>query len=235
MPDEPILDPELVARLDSASRRTDLAYAAIRDAIARGRIRPGDWLRQETLADELRVSQVTVRAALSRIVADGLAVHVPYRGVRAVLLPIEELEDVYELRAVLEGFAFRLAADRLSAAELAQMRKLLPATVVDAAPDSVDGAWTANWDFHMIAIRASGRRHLARILEQLMHLTNPYVLLSVGSDEARLAAAAWELEAHSAIVDALAARDGKLAETLIAEHLLGALDTLRQSFASDAR
>ena len=121
----PLLSTEAAtrAREASKSRRSDLAYQAIREAIAFGHIKPGEWLRQEALADELNVSQVTVREALSRLVAEGLAVHIPYKGVKAVLLPPAELRDVYELRALLEGFAVELAAERISPEEL---RKFLP-------------------------------------------------------------------------------------------------------------
>ena len=184
-------------------------------------------MRQEALADELNVSQVTVREALNRLVAEGLAVHVPYRGVKAILLPAEELDDVYELRALLEGLALKLAAARISKEDLARMRGLLPETVVGAEPDTVDRAWKSNWEFHMIAIRASGRRHLERFLRQLMDLTNPYAPLSERSAQERMTIAIGELEAHMRIVEALEARDGDLAENLIAEHLQTALRTLR--------
>jgi DNA-binding GntR family transcriptional regulator len=227
-----LLDPKMVGQLEEMPTRTDLAYAAIRDAIARGRIKPGDWMRQEALADELNVSQVTVREALHRLIAEGLALHVPNRGVKAVLLPVEELEDVYDLRTLLEGFALKLAATRMSEEDLAAMRALLPETVVGAEPDSVDRAWEANWEFHMIAIRASNRRHLERFLSQLMHLTNPYAPLSERSEQERLSIAIDELKAHTAIVEALEARDGDLAQALIAEHLQNALRTLKACLES---
>lgn len=222
-----LLDPDIVDQLQVMPCRADLAYTAIRDAIGRGRIRPGDWLRQGTLAEELNVSQVTVREALSRLVAEGLAVHVPYRGVQVVLLPVEELEDVYDLRALLEGFALKLAAKRISDEDLARMRALLPETVVGAEPGTIDRAWKSNWEFHMIAIRASGRRHLERFLEQLMRLTNPYAPLRERTEQERMEVATGELEAHTRIVEALEAHDGELAQTLITDHLQTALSTLK--------
>lgn len=224
-----LLDPDIVGQTQAVPSRTELAYVAIRDAIGRGRIKPGDWLRQEALAEELHMSQVTIREALRRLVAEGLAVHVPNRGVRAVLLPVEELEDVYELRALLEGYALKLAATRISEEDLARMRELLPKTVVDANPDSVERAWKANWEFHVIAIRASGRRHLGRFLRQLMHLTNPYAPLSEATEQERLEGAVDELEAHTRILEALEARDGDLAQASIVDHVQNALRTLKAS------
>ena len=230
-----LLDPEIVDQLKETPTRSELAYTAIRDAIGQGRIKPGDWMRQEALADELNMSQVTIREALQRLVAEGLAVHVPNRGVRAILLPVEELEDVYELRALLEGYALKLAASRISEEGLARMRDLLPETVVDARPDSVTDAWKANWEFHMIAIRASGRRHLVRFLRQLMHLTNPYAPLSERTEQERMEGAIDELEAHTRILEALEAGDGDLAQASIIDHLQSALATLRTALVNDER
>jgi len=144
-----------------------------------------------------------------------------------VLLPVEELEDVYDLRALLEGFALKLAAKRISDEDLARMRALLPETVVGAEPGTIDRAWKSNWEFHMIAIRASGRRHLERFLEQLMRLTNPYAPLRERTEQERMEVATGELEAHTRIVEALEAHDGELAQTLITDHLQTALSTLK--------
>jgi DNA-binding GntR family transcriptional regulator len=228
-----LLDPKLVEQIEEIPRRSDMAYLAIRDAIASGRIKPGEWLRQEALAEELNVSQVTVREALSKLVAEGLAVHVPYKGVKAVLLPIDELEDVYETRALLEGLALKLAADRLSDEQLARMRELLPMTVTDASASSALRAWEANREFHMIAVEASGRRHLARILGQMMDLTNPYAPLSEASERERLQSAIGELKDHTRIVEALEAKDGDLARNLIEEHLKKALETLKACLSGE--
>lgn len=62
----------------------------LRAAILEGRYKPGEWLRQERLAQELNVSQMPVREALKELAAEGLVEHVPYRGARVVAFSIEE-------------------------------------------------------------------------------------------------------------------------------------------------
>ena len=89
-------------------------YKTIRDAILSGKMDSGGWLKQQTLAHELQVSQATVREALQRLVLEGLAVHIPYKGVRLVQVSKDSLRDLYELRALLDGFASELAAIRIS-------------------------------------------------------------------------------------------------------------------------
>src|SRR5512145_1119552 len=77
----------------------------IRSAILTGQFKPGEWLRQEKLAQELNVSQMPVREALKELVADGLVEHVPYRGARVVEFVADDVMDLYEHRAFLEGRA----------------------------------------------------------------------------------------------------------------------------------
>ena len=154
-------------------RLSDAAFEALRKAILDRRLVPGEWLRQEALAKELGVSQITVREALNRLVNEGLCIRVPYKGVRVVAPTLEDLEDIYALRGLLEGLAAELAASRITPEELAQMRELIPATVVDADPKSVERARKANREFHAIAIHASGRRFLIQILRQVWDWIDP--------------------------------------------------------------
>jgi len=109
-----------------------IAYNSIRDGISAGQVKPGAWLRQDDLAQKLGVSQVTVREALNRLVSEGLAVHVPHKGVKAVTISIDDLGDIYDMRALLEGLAYELAASQITQQGLARMRELLPDTVVSA-------------------------------------------------------------------------------------------------------
>jgi DNA-binding GntR family transcriptional regulator len=175
----------------------------------------------------LGVSQSTVREALSRLVAEGMAVHVPYKGVKAVSLPLEELEDAYETRAVLQGLAMQHAASRISLEGLARMRELLPQTIMDRGPHSAEQAWEANNEFHWIAVRASGRRHLIRLLGQVWDLTNAYGLVSRRSDAELLDFAERELKDHTQILEALEAGDGQRARKLTEEHMHRTLHLLR--------
>lgn len=217
-----ILEPEVIAQVRRVTSLPDLAYEAIRQAVVTGRLKPGEQLRQQALAEELNVSQRTVREAFSRLIAEGLVAHSPYRGVRVATLPPDELVDVYETRALLQGLAVELAAGRLSEQDLARMRELLPLTAMESG--SAAEAWTTAREFHLIPIRASGRRHLARLLEQLLDLSNPYSVFHPGQLPE---AGTWqqaEYEGHRAILEALEARDGARARALVVGHLRQYLD-----------
>lgn len=216
-----LLSTEAVAqfREETKHSRSELAYGAIREAIATGHIKPGEWLRQEALAKALNVSHVPVREALVRLVAEGLAVHIPYKGVRAVVLSPSELRDVYEARALLEGFAIELAAKRITHADLVEMRTLLPKVVICESAHPAEKAWKASRRFHLIAVRASGRQHLTGLVEQVLDLTNPYGILTERVKQERLNNEIQELEAHARILENLEARKGSLARETVMHHM----------------
>ena len=218
-----MLDPDSVGQIRDISGRANMAYKIIRTAIASGRIAPGEWLRQEALAQELGVSQVTIREALSRLRAEGLVVHEPYKGVKALVLPRDEQQDILEIRAALEGLAMEVAAKQITDADLARMRELLPKTIVTEDPESAESAWEANRAFHWIAIRASGRSHLMRLLDQIWDFTNHYLLLSRLEPERRVEIAQDDLREHQQLLAALAARDGGGARKVIVDALGRAL------------
>jgi DNA-binding GntR family transcriptional regulator len=191
-------------------------FRTLRKTILEGEFEPGEWLRQENLADELEVSQATVRDALNQLVGEGLAVRIPYKGVRVATLSPAELEDIYAMRAVLEGLAAKSAAKTISSEQLHEMRAILPDTIVSNDPDSVPKAREANRRFHEIFIEASQRRFLIRTLRQVLDWIDPLMLYSrtvkteIGL-ETRLKWGERDRFQHTRLLEALEAGDGNSA------------------------
>lgn len=191
-------------------------FRTLRMAILEGEFEPGEWLRQENLADELEVSQATVRDALNQLVGEGLAVRIPYKGVRVATLSSAELEDIYAMRAVLEGLAAKSAARNISPEQLQEMRDILPDTIVSNDPESVPRARDVNRRFHEIFIEASQRRFLIRTLRQVLDWIDPLMLYSktvkteIGL-ETRLKWGERDRFQHTRLLEALEAGDGDLA------------------------
>jgi len=223
-----LLDESFAERIRDSRLLSEVSYEAIREAIGAGRLRPGDWLVPRMLGQELGVSEITVREALQRLSAAGLVEAEPHKGFRVVTLPLEELEDAYELRAVLEGMAMELAAGRLSDEQLARMRELLPSSSLSLAlPEHEDDPAT-NYEFHWIAIKACGRRHLIRILEQLFDLANPWTLSQQAGPELLEVWAKVDREGHEALLEALEARDGARARQCGVESVMANLPFIRK-------
>lgn len=222
--------------LDFELQKDSLAtsvYRALRQAILDEKLKPGEWLRQESLAKELGVSQTTIRDALNQLIGEGLAVRIPYKGVRVVALSPAELKDIYDIRAVLEGLAARNAAEFITEEELHEMRKILPDTIVTRNKNSVSKAREANRRFHEIFIQASQRPYLIRTLRQLWDWIDPLMLYSrtVNTEIGMDTRTKWgerDHYQHTRIVEALEAGNGELASQVVSEAVREAWDNLAE-------
>jgi DNA-binding GntR family transcriptional regulator len=214
MGEERLLSAELVEQVGDAPRRSDLAYAAIREAIIHHRIEPGAWLRLGALADEMRVSQTAVREALNRLAAEQLVTIEPYRGFQARTLTTDDLVDILEVASEVEGLAVQIAARRISEAELEEMRALLPQTF-QVGTDRL-AAFNANRRFYWIAISASGRKHAMRLIRQMMDYSQLRFLYAYMTEEERREEGNILERRNPAFLEALEARDGKQARRVVA-------------------
>lgn len=193
----------------------------IRQAILDGQIKPGEWLRQERLAQELGVSQMPIREALKELAAEGLVEHIPYRGVRVVEFTAEDVEDLYAQRCFLEARAARAAAARISEETLAQLRELVAQMRSHLADEDLPLYRELNRQFHQLIAQASGRQYLIRTLNQLW-ANFPNMLWANFPQTARSSnpeRTPQDVLQHEAIVEALARHDEEAAERLMREHI----------------
>jgi DNA-binding GntR family transcriptional regulator len=200
----------------------------MRAAILNGYYKPGEWLRQERLAQDLGVSQMPVREALKELAAEGLIEHVPYRGARVLVFSINDILDLYSHRAFLESRAAFTAAGIISTEELEVIKDLLLAVEKHGAPELLSKYRELNRQFHQHIYLASKREYLIRTLNQ-MWATFPTMLI------ANFAATAVQplpdrdsvdVEEHRNIVCALESRDALAAEQAMKKHILVTADHL---------
>lgn len=200
----------------------------MRAAILNGHYKPGEWLRQERLAQDLGVSQMPVREALKELAAEGVIEHVPYRGARVVAFSIEDILDLYSHRAYLESRAAFIAAELITAEELIAIKDLQAEVEKHGAPESVSKYRELNRKLHQHIYLASRREYLIRTLNQ-MWATFPTMLI------ANFAATAVrplperdpvDVAEHRAIISALESQDASAAEQAMKNHILITADHL---------
>lgn len=193
----------------------------LRGDILEGRIRPGEWLRQERLAQRHGVSQMPVREALKLLAAEGLVEHVPYRGVRVVEFSPEDIEDLYACRAFIESMACEHAAANISDGELEELEGLHRRMSTLSGSETVAEYRELNRRFHQLIFEASRRSYLVRNLAQLW-AAFPSMLWSNFAQTA-----AWtppervipDTEEHGTILAALRDRDGAAAAAAMRQHI----------------
>jgi len=194
----------------------------LRTAILEGKYKPGEWLRQEKLAQELNVSQMPVREALKELAAEGLIEHVPYRGVRVIEFSPDDISDLYEHRAFLEGRAAFAAAAQIEAEELAELEQLMDEMSKNSAPEMVNKYRELNRRFHQVIYTASRREYLIRTLNQ-MWAAFPTMLIAnfaATASQPLPEREAPDITEHTAVIEALKRRDAAAAEDHLREHIL---------------
>lgn len=200
----------------------------MRSAILNGHYKPGEWLRQERLAQDLGVSQMPVREALKELAAEGLIEHVPYRGARVIFFSLDDILDLYTHRAFLESRAAFIAAEIITPEELIVIKDLQAEVEKYGAPESVLKYRELNRKLHQHIYLASKREYLIRALNQ-MWATFPTMLIS------NFAATAVQplperdsvdVAEHRAIISALELHDAPAAEQAMKKHILVTADHL---------
>ncbi|RGP35405.1 GntR family transcriptional regulator [Pseudotabrizicola alkalilacus] len=192
------------------------AYRRLLEEIRCGALAPGARLRETELADRLHISRTPVREAIRQLEADGLVVHLPRQGAAIRSLDHAEVVELYEMRAVLEGTAARLAARAASDIELAELAAL---NAELAGAPAGPQAREINRQFHRTMLDAARNRFLLKsmsALQKTLLILGPTTLADPG--RANLAVAE-----HAAVLTALQARDGAGAEVAMRAHVEAAL------------
>lgn len=191
----------------------DEAYRHIHVAIRLGRYRAGERLVPETIATEIGTSRMPVREAFRRLATEGLVTIRPNRGVTVCGLNVDDMQEIFEMRAVLEGLAVRLAMPHITAAVIAQLEAMLEA--LDDR-DGVQPDWTsAHRAFHETLCALSGRPRLMRQIAGLHSLMEPHMRLWVLADRPTTSRAH-----HQGLIDALRSGDASRCEAAVREHIL---------------
>jgi DNA-binding GntR family transcriptional regulator len=182
----------------------------------------GARLVETRIAHELGVSQAPVREALRDLDLLGFVVSSPFRGAIVRQLSVEELVQLYPIRAVLEGLAARHAATRIDAATVTKLERLL-ATMRTAADrgDNRDQS-RANASFHATIVRAARNATLERQWSLLEPFSRTYISVSQPGLDLRALS-----DRHVPILEALRARDGEAAAKAMHRHLIEAAELLR--------
>jgi DNA-binding GntR family transcriptional regulator len=192
-------------------------YDHVRDLVLSGTLVPGEQINEIALAATLGVSRTPLREAIGQLVADGLVEDRPYRGKFVRLFSPKQIADLYEVRAVLESHAVRLATPLLTAEQVSHLRVILHET--EDALAAGDLAWYAAADrtFHETLASYSDNQTLIESLQRLA--SQIQIVRSVANHDPEVVQRT-ALE-RPAVVAALEARDAEGAAELMREHIMG--------------
>jgi DNA-binding GntR family transcriptional regulator len=186
------------------------AARELRDRILTGRLPAGARLDLDQVTREFGTSRTPVREALLELSFEGLVVVAPRSGITVVGITPEDAVDNFAVLATLSGKAAEWATERITDAQLTELRDLAGA-IVDA-----DDVVAANWRFHRAVNQAAGSPRLLTYLRQAVRVVPASYFELMPEQEVRSEAE------HAALLDAIGRRDGAAARTIAEAHVLDA-------------
>jgi len=208
----------------------EIAYHRIRERILDGRYGPGHRLVLSSLARDLDVSPVPVREAIRRLEAEGLVHFERNVGARVATLQDDEWEQLVEMLALLDGWAFAAAAPRLTPPDIAAAREFNRALRTAASAEQIEhgDVMLLHRRFHRVLYRCCGNRYVIESLDAIWDRIDASRVLATLYPSLRLATAVDE---HDALLDRLerGEDDAAVLELCAREHNLNAIRTIRKN------
>jgi DNA-binding GntR family transcriptional regulator len=209
----------------------DRAYHELRDRIVTLRLPPGTVLREDELMRELDVGRTPLREAVKRLALEDLVAVQPRRGTFVSPVEAADIVHITEVRAELEGYAAELAALRMSAETRVLAEQLLDE--VDHLNESGDQDRLMRFDqrIHRFTWEASGNPYLIATLERYFTLSLRvwYLVLD------RVPGLGHTVHDQVQLIEALIARDGARARTIMREHVLAFQRDIMAAFTSQTK
>jgi DNA-binding GntR family transcriptional regulator len=206
---------------------TEQVHKAILSEIASGKLAPGARIIQEELAQQLGVSRQPIQQALTLLKREGVLSDAPGRGLQVAPLNLDHVRHMYDVRAVVEGLAFRKAAERNAAEARAKGPALIAAGRKAVANKSYSAMIAADLAFHNFIYALSGNPLIEPSMET--HWTQTQRVMGevlVRDDKPR---DIWDQ--HEALLNAVIAGDGERAEELARKHILEAAEFIIKAAA----
>lgn len=197
-------------------------FHKIREDILSGKYKKNETLKEKSIGDELGVSRTPVREALRQLELEGLVTIIPNKGASVVGISQEDIQDIYEIRARLEGLCAKRAARNVTPNQIAELEENLYLVDFHAAKGNYAQILELDNKFHEILYEASGSKMLKNELLAFHHYVERVRRITLSMPE-RIQKSNEE---HRMIVEALKLSDEKAAEKLATTHMLNTISNM---------
>lgn len=199
-------------------------FNRLREDILSGKYERDEELREITIASELGVSRTPVREALRQLELEGLVRIIPNKGAYVTGISPKDIHDIYHIRSYLEGLCARWACAHIRQEQLEQLEEIVYLCEFHAKKNHLDQIVELDNKFHEIIYEACDSKMLEHVLRDFHHYVERVRRVSLAG-AGRADASNKE---HMAILEALRAGDGELAERLAHEHMIRAIENLKR-------
>lgn len=201
----------------NAKSLRETIYEQIRDDITFGKLYPGQRLTEATLANALKASRSPVREALRQLESEGLITFERNKGIAVSKLSLKEVDEIFDIRMVLEGYAAFLTAEQSITKDDLRYLKQLNKSLQRAAQENDVYSWLElNANFHKFFQARSGNHNLEQLISMLERRVYRYKYMSVSFPHQF----SYYLEQHEKIINACEQNKAALVMERMKEHLV---------------
>lgn len=197
----------------------------IRDAILKGTLKAGERVSEPDLAERYGISRTPIREAFRQLESEGYLTVVPRKGAVVTALTERDVEEFYSIKSILEGYAARLAAEKLTDKDIDRLKTINARLSKLASAGDVKTFFRVHNEFHEQFIRASGNEKLLELIQQLLKKFDRLRIASL-SLPGRMEISVQE---HEKIIDAFENHDGDTADRLVRKNAAYGGQVLLQS------
>ncbi len=218
-----------MARVFSRQKRPTLmkqALQEIREAIRKGKLKPGDRLVEMQLAKEMHISRFPIREALRYLEKEGLVETKPFKGSYVAQLTERDMEELYSLRSAIEELAVRILIKHIDQEKIAKLESIFQSMQQASKKENLDNLISEDFRFHQTICELSDHR---KLLEIWLTLENQLrVFLTI--EKQLFGDSAQYVKSHSPILKAIQERKIRPAQKAIRDHLKWAMQVIRQDY-----
>lgn len=197
----------------------EVVFQKLREDILNGRYQHGDELRETAIGRELGVSRTPVREALRQLELEGLVRMVPNKGAYVNGISEKDVQDIYLIRARLEGLCARMAAERISQSTLEEMEETIMLTKFHEKSGHYDQVFKLDSRFHNLLYEACK----SKILEHELKVFHQYVQQVRKNALQKGPRAEQSTKEHEAVLQAIKMHDSDEADRLATLHILNSI------------
>jgi len=183
----------------------------IRDAILKGTMKPGERVSEPELAERFGISRTPIRKAFRQLESEGYLVVIPRKGPVVAPLSERDIEEFYAIKIILEGFAAKMAAEKLTEKDIDRLESINERLKKIAADGDVKSFFRVHNEFHELFIKAAGNDKLYEMINQLVMKFQRLRLASL-SQPGRMEIS---VEEHCNMIEAFKDHDGERADSLV--------------------
>jgi len=204
----------------------ELIYEYIRKMIFNGELKEGERLVEKDLAEKLKVSRTPVREALRKLETEGLVVHLPRKGVVVKGFSKEDVIEIYSIRKSLEALAISFTVQNITEKEIEKLKNLNERMKEAAEEEDAEKLFELLREFNRVLIESCRMPRLISLINTYREYLERFRVVTMSKKERKLLA----LKEHDEIIDAIIKRDATRAQSLVQEHLQGALEAFLANF-----